>query len=313
DCICYVTEDLVDHINRLANSGADLVMSDIPGCGIGGLDHVYIALKEQYPGKYDLLPFTCLVDPERLKMILPEGEDIHQPEEMRFLLNAQLAEADLIVLNKTDVLTPEEIAFDVDFIQKAYPEIPVMTMSARTGEGVEEVVDYILSHRSPAEHRDIGYGSDEFNAAEEKMCWYNRRFFARQRDERNIDFNQVIEDYMEAIRDGLIEAKRNVGHLKLFVAGEGNDFLKVSLIGVDYDLEWERKLDKPYAAMSVVVNVRAMCESETMAEVMEDAMDAIKAEYGLKCNVIFTECFGFADEGRRNGGRASRYEGSGLE
>ena len=46
---------------------------------------------------------------------------------------------------------------------------------------------------------------------------------------------------------------------------------------------------------------------------MEDALDAIKAQYDLKCNIIFTECFGFADEGRRNGGRASRYAGSGLD
>ena len=313
DCICYVTEDLVDRINRLAHNGADLVMSDIPGCGIGGLDHVYLPLKEGYADQFELLPFTCLVDPERLRMVLPEKADIHLPEEMRFLLNAQLAEADLIVLNKTDMLTPEEIAFDVDFIQKAYPGIPVMTMSARTGEGVEAVVDYVMEHRSPAQHREIGYGSDEFNAAEAQMCWYNRRFFARQRDEHDIDFNQVVDDYMEAIREGLIEARRNVPHLKLFAAGEGDDFVKVSMVGVDYDLEYERKLQKNYAAMSIVVNARAVCESEIMGEVMEDAIDVIKAKHNLKCNIIFTECFGFADEGRRNGGRASRYAGSGLE
>ena len=79
------------------------------------------------------------------------------------------------------------------------------------------------------------------------------------------------------------------------------------------DVEYESRLRNPYAAMSIVVNARAVCESQVMGEVMEDALDAIKAQYDLKCNIIFTECFGFADEGRRNGGRASRYAGSGLE
>ena len=307
DCICYVTEDLTNHIDRLANEGAAVVMSDIPGSGVGALDHVYITLKNDYPGKYELLPLTCIVDPERLRMILPERADIHLPEEMRFLLNAQIAEADLIVLNKIDLLSEEERQADIDFIRQAYPSIPIMEMSARTGEGVEEVVDYLFAHRAPAEHRDLGTDTEEFDAAEDKMCWYNQRFFAKERDGKNIDFNQVVEDFMEAIRDGLIEAKRNVPHLKLFAAGEGDDFVKASLIGVDYDIEYERKLNHDYTAIAIIVNARATCESETFGEIVDDALDQIAHEHNLKCRTIFVECFGFHDEGRRNGGRASRY------
>lgn len=309
DCICYVTEDLVTQIQRLAKDGANIVISDIPGAGVGALDHVYLTLNEEYPGEFDLLPLTCLVDPMRLRMLLPGDarRDINLPEEMRFLLNAQLLEADLIVLNKCDLIDEEERDADLDFICRAYPDIPVMAISARTGEGIPELVDYVLSHKANAEPRELGLDSEEFDAAEEKMCWYNRRFFAKERDERNIDFNAVVEDFMEAIRNGLIEAKRNVPHLKLFAAGEGDDFVKCSIVGVDYDLEFERKLDHDYTAMAIIVNARATCESDTFGEIVEDAMDEIKAKYNLKCNVIFTECFGFFDEGRRNGGRASRY------
>lgn len=308
DCICYVTEDLVTAINRLANAGASLVISDIPGAGVGALDHVYLTLQQDYPGQYDLLPLTCLVDPIRLRMLLPGDarDTINLPEEMRFLLNAQLLEADLIVLNKCDLIDDEEREADLEFIRRAYPETPVLAISARTGQGLDQLVDYVLSHQANAKPRELGLDSEEFDAAEAQMCWYNRRFFAKQAEEREIDFNNVVEDFMEAIRDGLIEARRNVPHLKLFAAGEGDDFVKCSLVGVDYDLEFERKLSKNYAAIAIIVNARATCESETFGEIMEDAMDAIKAKYNLKCNVIFTECFGFADEGRRNGGRASR-------
>ena len=83
--------------------------------------------------------------------------------------------------------------------------------------------------------------------------------------------------------------------------------MKCSIVGIDYDLEFERKLDHDYSGIAIVVNARAVCESETFGDIVEDAMDAIKRDYNLKCRVIFTECFGFADEGRRNGGRASRY------
>lgn len=306
DCICYQTENLVDKLNRLAADGASVVLSDIPGCGIGGLDHVYIKLKEEYPDEFDLLPFTCVVDPERLKMILPERASINLPEEMRFLLGAQMAEADLIVLNKVDVLTNAEKISCVDFIKTAYPSIPVMTMSARTGEGIEEVVTYLMSHEAAAEHRDIGYGSVEFLAAEEKLCWFNRRFFVKEREGKNIDFNQLIDDFIERIRDGLIEAKRNVPHLKLFASGEEDDFIKASLIGIDYDIEYAKKLSQGYTSLSLVVNARAACESEVMDEIVDDAMRSLEDSYNAKTRVLFTECFGMMEEGRKNGGRASR-------
>ena len=309
DCICYVVEDLVSHIDRLANDDANVVISDIPGCGVGALDHVYLALKDEYPGKYELLPLTCLVDPIRLRMLLPGDarDTINLPQEMRFLLNAQLLEADVIVLNKCDLIDEAEREADLDFLRRAYPDIPVMAISARTGEGIDELVDYVLTHEATAEYRDLGLDNEEFDAAEAQMCWYNRRFFAEERSGKNIDFNEVVEDFMEAIRDGLIEARRNVPHLKLFAAGEGEDFVKCSIVGVDYDLEFERKLEQPYSGIAIIVNARATCESETFGDIVEDAMDAIKQKHNLKCRIIFTECFGFADEGRRNGGRASRY------
>lgn len=306
DCICYQTDALVDKLYRFVREGANVIMSDIPGCGIGALDHVYLKLKDEYPGEFDLLPFVCVVDPVRLRMILPERANINLPEEMRFLLDAQMAEADLIVLNKTDLLDSEEREADIAFIKAAYPETPVMTMSARTGAGVEDVADYLMAHEAAAVHREIGYGTPEFMAAEEKMCWYNRRFFAKEINGLNIDFNAVADAFMEAIRDGLIEAKRNVPHLKLFAAGEGEDFVKASLVGVDYDIEYERKLDHEYTALSIVVNARAVCESETMADIVDDAVAMIERAFDVDCHVLFTECFGMMDEGRGNGGRASR-------
>ena len=67
DCICYITDDLVYHINRLADGGAGIVVSDIPGCGVGALNHVYVPLKEQYPDD-ELIP-ELDKDVQRLQLI----------------------------------------------------------------------------------------------------------------------------------------------------------------------------------------------------------------------------------------------------
>jgi G3E family GTPase len=308
NCICYQHENLVDKLNQLVAGGAGVIFSDIPGCGIGALDNVYLQLEAREPGEFELMPFTCIVDPERLRMLMPEAAGLNLPEEMRFLLDAQMAEADLIVLNKSDLLAPGELDERMAFIGASYPATPVMAMSALTGEGVDAVADYLLSHRAAAQHRDIGYGSDAFIAAESKLCWYNRRVFLAEKDDKNVDFNAVVGDIFEGIRAGLKAENSNVPHLKAFATGDDGDYLKASLIGVDYNMEYTRKLSKRYSAISVVINARAAADSQVMASVADSAIDAVLRKYDLSARTFFVETFGMMEEGKGNGGRASRYE-----
>ena len=243
-------------------------------------------------------------------MVMPEQAGLNLPEEMRFLLDAQMAEADLIVVNKTDTVSEEEVCSITDFIRSIYPEKPLMTMSAMKGQGVSEVVDYILAGRSEAVHREIGYGSDEFIAAEEKMSWFNTRVYLQNREEKNIDFNDVIADIFEGIRAGLKEKGGNVPHLKMFAADsdeEMTDFFKASMIGVDYDVIYDRKLDREYTTLSLIINARCAADPVIMTEIVDDAVDAVSVKYNLKVRTFFLESFGMMEEGKFNLAKASKY------
>ena len=51
----------------------------------------------------------------------------------------------------------------------------------------------------------------------------------------------------------------------------------------------------------------AAAESETVSAVVDDALDTIAQKYALRERTFFLENFGMMEEGRGNGGRASRY------
>lgn len=309
-CICYQHENLVGKIHQLEAAGADIIFSDIPGCGIGARDHVYMELEEKETGEFHLMPFTCIVDPERIRMIMPEQADINLPEEMKFLLDAQMAEADLIVLNKTDTISEAEVRGIMGFITEIYPKTTVMTMSAMKGSGVGEVVDYLLKNRSAAEHREIGYESQAFIDAENLLSWFNTRVYMQQREDRNLDFNIVIGDIFEGIRDGLKKHDSNVPHLKMFAADsdeELTDFFKASMTGVDYDVEYDRRLERKYSALSLIINARCAADPVVMADIVDDAVEAVSEKYNMKVRTFFMETFGMMEEGKGNIGKASRY------
>ncbi|SHN57938.1 GTP-binding protein [Desulfitobacterium chlororespirans] len=297
-CICYQTEALVGILRKIRNSvQPDLIMSDIPGCGIGALDLVYHRLHKDYGEEFRLAPFLVVVDPERLRMIMPEQADIHLPEEMKFLLSAQLEEADAVVLNKIDLLSGEDVEKYMGFLREACPDVPVYAISAKAKTNIQDVVDHIMTNDAKLKVVDIGYGGLEFIAAENKLSWYNRRFFLKSKEGSAVDYNQVIHDYIEFFREKLIENRRNVPHLKLFATGAEKDFSKASLLGVDYDSEYERKLEGQYDKLRVIINARAACESQLLIRLMDESLEETAAKHHLSCDVFFTECFGMMDEG----------------
>ena len=296
DCICYQTENLVEALRHFRDEdGADIIFSDIPGCGIGALDHVYHRLDRDYHGEFELCPFVAVADPERLRVIMPEKADIRLPREMDYLFDAQLREAEVILLNKIDLLTEEQTAIYMDFLQTRYPHAAVFAMSAREGTGTAEAAEYLVSHVSSLPVVDIGYGGPEFVAAEQIMSWYNRQFFVKG---DSFDGKEFTARLMDGIRTGLLAAGRNVPHLKAMAETESGEILKVSLTGVDEPLQWDRELTGECHSLKMILNARAVCESDRLDEIMDYALKEAAKQFGLSLKVYFTECFGMMDEGR---------------
>lgn len=296
-CICYQTETLVDKIRRFSDvDGAKLVMSDIPGCGIGALEHVYFKLHREYPEDFELAPFTVVCDPLRLRAIMPEHANLHLPEEMNYLFRTQLLEADVIVLNKIDTITNDAQARCIEFLAGAYPGIPIFPISAKDGEGVGPLVDYLMENPARLVEVDTGYGGAEFMAAESKLSWYDRRLFIKKDVE--FDGNAFITDFAYIVAKKLRFCGKNVPHLKLFSAGgSGGDYAKASLIGVDCELEFDSRLQNRYDSYRIIVNARAACESLLLDSVMDEALSEAVKKHGVKCRVFATESFGMTDEG----------------
>lgn len=272
-------------------------MSDIPGCGVGALDHTYHRLADDCADWITLAPFMVVVDPERLRMLLPERADINLPEELVYLMKLQLEEADLVVLNKTDLLGEDEIAYDLAFLREACPDVLVMAASALRREGIAELAEFIMTHESALKNFSVR-DDEKFAQAETKLTWYNRRMFIKSLDGSKFDCNAVVDEIIEGIRIGLIERKRNVPHLKTFATAGVGDFNKCSLLGVDYDIEHTQSFVRGHKKMSMIINARAVCESRPLARLVDDAIDDVCDAHNLDCHVFFTECFGMGDEGR---------------
>ncbi len=297
ECICYQTENLVDRLRRLFDyEKSGLVISDIPGCGVGALEHVYHKLDREYPGEFSLAPFTVVADPARLRAIMPERADVRLPREMDYLFRAQLLEADTIVLNKIDTVGERERAAYLAFLRALCPDAKVFAASAKTGEGIEPLAAYLLAQAASMRSPEVGYGGAEFCAAEEKLCWYNRQYYVRVCCD-TFDPDAYLAALAAFIRDRLRAEARNVPHLKLYAETESGA-AKLSMVGIDAPAEVDSRIGQPCVDLPVIINARAACESALFTRIVDEAMQETGRQFQLECMVFFTECFGMMDEGR---------------
>ena len=156
ECICFCHDVLTARLNECYDDGCELVVSDIPGFGVGALEHVYHGLSAEYPGQFELAPFTVLIEPRNAALLRE-----NRGGDMAHILRAQLKEADLIVLNKCDLLADAELEADRAWLAGNYPQASVIAISAATGEGMEDLSRALMQGTASMRHPDIDYDDDD--------------------------------------------------------------------------------------------------------------------------------------------------------
>ena len=283
NCICYVNEQLADRLNGYYDDGCELVVSDIPGFGVGALEHVYHGLAEKFPGQFELAPFTVLVEPRTVEL-LRSG----QSGDLEYLYNTQLVEADLIVLNKTDLIDIKQREADIAWLREHYPQAQTIAISAWKEEGLEELSQALIKGHASMRRPDIGYGGDAFMFAMSKMSEFYIQYHATVCC-NDFDGNAYLMDMAKQVQNEIASAGFEIPHLKLLAWEPEGDFGKVDLIGTDREIEVTHRFERPCTEIAVVLNTSAACPVEKLEETVVNAVHTVSDQYQLELMVFKKE------------------------
>lgn len=285
-CICYQNENLAQRLDSYYHDGCELVISDIPGFGVGALEHVYHGLSEKFPGAYALAPFTVLVEPRTAELLRAgDGGDL------AYILNTQLVEADLIVLNKCDTISPEQRDAELAWLGARYPQAKCLALSALGGEGLDALALALRDGNASMRRPDIGYGGAEFAAAMGKISEYYIQYHASVCCD-TFDGTAYLRDMGERVRAQLTGTGCDVPHLKLLAWEPEGDYGKADLLGADRPLEITRAFDGPCTELAVILNASAVCPGEKLNALITGAVREVSEAYQLELLIFREECFG---------------------
>ena len=289
ECICFCHDVLTERLNSYYDSGFDLVLSDIPGFGVGALEHVYHGLSREFPDQFELGPFTVLIEP-RNAALLRNG----QGGDMAFILRAQLMEADLIVLSKCDLLEAAELEADRDWLAEHYPQAEIIVISAVTGEGLEELSRALAQGKASMQHPDIDYEDVDLQNAMDQLTEYYLEYVA-QVCCNDFDGTEYLSDLARMVQAELQAGGYEIPHMKLLAWEPEGDFGKVDLLGVDRPLEITRRFVRPCTDIAVVLNANAACPADVLDEIIMGATKAASKRYQLDFTLFKKECFNLGE------------------
>ena len=290
ECICFCHDALTARLKEYYAQGCELVLSDIPGFGVGALEHVYHGLAENYPGQFDLAPFTVLIEP-RNAALLQAG----RADEMGVILDAQLREADLIVLNKCDLLDQDTCGGALAWLRQHYPQASVLAVSAKTGEGLDALSLALREGQASLQHPDIDYEAEDLQGAMGRLSEYYLQYRAIVCC--NIfDGNAYLRDLAQAIQYAAGEGGFEFPHLKLLAWGPEGDFAKADILGVNRPVEMPRCFENPCVDLAVILNTSAVCPDEALDRLLGEAVKQVSDRYQLELTIFKKDHFGLGEE-----------------
>lgn len=278
ECICFCHDRLLDTVEARFNAGKTLVVSDIPGFGVGALEHVYHGLA----GRLDFAPFTVLVEPATIAELRAGGDLAH-------IQDSQLREADLIVLSKCDLLSPEAAAEACSYLSECYPEAEVLPVSARRGDGIDALCRALHEGSASMRHPEIDYDGDALQSEMASLSEAYYQYYARV---CCFDFDGTA--YLRGLAEEITVNHVRIPHLKLLAWTPDGDYGKVDWMH-GQALEITRAFARPCTELAVVINATAACDAKLLDGMISAAEQTVSDRFQLEVTVHKRESFGMGE------------------
>ena len=287
-CFCCKFDELIDQIEKILEHQPHILMGEPVGSCTDFVAAVANPIKIYYRDMFKFAPFSTMVDPDRVRELLLEETQTNFPEEVAYLFEKQLEEADVIVLNKIDLIDNAEKERLISALKKRFQQKEVMAVSAKRGDGMQVWLDGLLSGRPGANTvlRQIDY--DRYATAEAVLGWLNAAF--KLTAEKPFDTRHYILSLAKRIRDEFIPKNAEIGHLKLVMTSAGK-----SMWANITNLHGEPTVSDVslgnLSQASLIVNARVRVEPEILETVVRGALLSVSEQKIIHCEVIDLQCF----------------------
>ncbi|MFO0924388.1 MAG: GTP-binding protein [Pirellulales bacterium] len=218
-CFCCNFDELTRTMEGLSeDQRPDVMIAEPVGSCTDLVATVLRPLQQIYEQPFDIAPYGVILKPSHgIKILKKTGKGGFSPQ-AEYIFRKQVEEADFVIINRIDELTPEAIQELRGLLQSEYPQVPVLCMSATTGQGIADLIQYI---EGPAQAgvRAMEVDYDVYAVGEAELGWLNAQVALKSAQPFELD--PFLLRLLSHIQHRLQDKSAEVAHLKAIGMEDG--------------------------------------------------------------------------------------------
>ncbi len=289
-CFCCRFYSLVEAADSLVRDTApDVLIAEPVGSCTDLVATVILPLEQMYGDRFTVAPMSVMVDPLRAERVLGLAPS-SLSEHVAYIYRKQLEEAEVIVINKRDLIDQPRRDRLREALAAIAPSATIHECSARDGTGLEPWFTEMLEATSQAAAiAAIDY--DAYAYGESLLGWLNADVRVGSAEADEFDGTSLLVEILSTIRDTLAQAGHEVAHMKgtLSVEGDPYEIAAANLVRTADEPVVSHHLAEPIDIGRLLINLRAEAPPDDLEAAVRGALNALGAR--LPCTILAIEHF----------------------
>ncbi|MCP8323306.1 MAG: hypothetical protein L6N96_03915 [Candidatus Methylarchaceae archaeon HK02M2] len=245
-CICYYLDRVSEVVKTISKKFIpDIILIEPVAYFLPS--KLYEDLGKELSEKLDVAPITILVDGSQLVQYDQEGK------ELPFIESRQIEDAEVVLINKIDLVPPDKIQIIEKIVQEINPRARLIKMSAKTGTNLDELFDIVLHGKHevvPAvtmtviktfarSVTEIGERGEQYTINAKEILTESK-------------VKNFLRDLLEGIGKKVQDTEAEISHLKAYVS-DGVFFIKASLVRLGQEVDFVSNI-KGLSSGRIIIN-----------------------------------------------------------
>ena len=273
-CFCCNFQQLDDHVQELRQFNPDIIFAESVGTCTDLIATIAKPMSRLRPQLEIVI--SIFADAAMVSSIIA-GSSTFSEESVRYIYKKQLEEADILVLNKLDLIKPMELATMDQIIKTEYPGKIILHQSSLVEGHLIKWIKALDTFATTVERQSLEIDYEIYGAGEAQLAWLDKTIRIISNDENT---HYLAEQLIRLLVHQIQSRHLAIGHLKFFIESNGRKE-KVSVTPTSLASDVNLADVKATESM-ILINARVETDPQILQTIVEQSLTHLRERFGCK-------------------------------